>query len=268
MTPLELKLALSVLIFAAGWLGGEWPLRRGAGPASGNFMSWGNAFAAGVFLGTGLIHMLGEAHEAWGALGWNYPMAQLLAALSFMLMLLFEHVVLSQRAHAVVHAHSGERLPEREIDRLSSGRYPFALLLALSIHSVIAGVALGAQGGVAGVLYIFLAILAHKSSEAFALGVSLARSHLPGRRSRTLLLSFAAATPLGVLLGAMLTELVTSSGARYFDAVFTALAAGTFIYIAAVDIIQDEFLQAGGRFVKWLFAAGALALTAVLSLWL
>ena len=59
----------------------------------------------------------------------------------------------------------------------------------------------------------------------------------------------------------------TAVGA-YFDATFLALAAGTFIYISAVDIIQDEFLRAGGRFAKWLFAAAAIALMALLSRWI
>ena len=45
----------------------------------GRLIDRGNAFAAGVFLGAGFIHMLPEAQKAWESLGWRYPMAFLVA---------------------------------------------------------------------------------------------------------------------------------------------------------------------------------------------
>lgn len=268
MTPLATKLVFALVIFLAGWAGGWIPLRRGPGEGGGRFTSWGNAFAAGVFLGTGLIHMLGEAQTAWVELGWTYPMAPLLAACGFMLTLLFEHVLIPHEAHHVVHAHSGEPLSGHEIERLASARYPYTVLLTLSVHSVLAGIALGAQDSSAGAFFIFLAIIAHKSTAAFSLGVSLARSSAPLRRSRRHILLFSLTTPLGIVLGALAGQLLRSVVGGYFDAAFLALAAGTFLYIAAVDIIQDEFLRAGGRLAKWLWAAAAVALMALLSRWI
>ena len=176
MSPLLVKLAFAVVIFLAAALGGLVPLTGTRDSHRSHFMSWGNAFAAGIFLGTGLIHMLGEAHRAWDALGWEYPMPLLLAAVGFMLFLLVEHVLLPADAHSVAHAHSGHELPSDEVERLTGSGIPHALLLALSIHSVIAGIALGGQGTFSGAFYIFLAIIAHKSSAAFALGVALRRS--------------------------------------------------------------------------------------------
>ncbi len=262
------KILLSVVIFLAGWVGGWLPLKRGAEAEGSRFMSWGNAFAAGVFLGTGLIHLLGAAHRAWLELGWTYPMAPLLAACGFMVTLLVEHVLVPQSAHEIVHAHSGDQLPQQQVDRLASGPYPSTLLLALSIHSVLAGVALGVQQAVVGAIYIFVAIIAHKSAAAFALGVTLARSSVPLRRAQVLVVFFALTTPVGIFVGATMGYLLRSAVGDYFDATFVALAAGTFIYIAAVDIIQDEFLRAGGRLAKWLFAAAAVALMALLSRWI
>jgi len=268
MSPLVAKVAFAAIIFLAAGLGGLIPLAGRPGSRRSHFMSWGNAFAAGIFLGTGLIHMLGEANRAWTALGWSYPMPLLLAAIGFMLFLLVEHVLLPADAHSVAHAHSGHALPAEEVERLTGTGIPHALLLALSIHSVIAGVALGGQGSFAGAFYIFLAIVAHKSSAAFALGVALRRSTVELRRSRQLIGLFALATPLGILAGALVRDLLRSVVGQYFDAAFLALAGGTFIYIASMDILQDEFLHASGRFVKWLFAVAAIALTALLSIWI
>ena len=268
MNLLAIKLGFSVAIFAAGAIGGLLPLGKRRAERGSAFMSGGNAFAAGIFLGTGLIHMLGEADHTWHELGWSYPMALLLATVGFMAFLLAEHVLLPHSVHVVAHAHSGDTLPAEEIRRLSAGGTPYALLVALSIHSVIAGVALGGQAQTSGVLYIFLAILAHKTSAAFALGVGLARSELSLKRSRALVYLFALATPLGIVAGAVLGNVLRTAVGRYFDATFMAIAAGSFIYIASMDILQDEFLHAGGRLVKWLLAALAVALTALLSVWI
>jgi zinc transporter 1/2/3 len=76
------------------------------------------------------------------------------------------------------------------------------------------------------------------------------------------------ATPLGILAGALVRDLLRSVAGQYFDAAFLALAGGTFLYIASMDILQDEFLHAGGRFAKWLWAVAAIALTALLSIWI
>ena len=85
-----IKLVLLAAVLAAGALGGAIPLSRRGAMSGGRLLGWGNAFAAGIFLGAGLIHMLPDASAAWDALGWPYPMAFLLAACGFVLMLLVE----------------------------------------------------------------------------------------------------------------------------------------------------------------------------------
>jgi zinc transporter 1/2/3 len=268
LAPLGYKLLFALAIFVAGWAGGWIPLRGSGEGKNDRFTSWGNAFAAGIFLGTGLIHLLGEAQVAWTELGWTYPVAPLLAVCGFMITLLFEHVLIPHEAHHLVHAHSGEPLSGPEIERLASARYPYVLLFTLSVHSVLAGLALGVQDSLSGAFFIFVAIIAHKSTAAFSLGISLARSRVPLHRSRRHVLVFSLTTPIGIVLGAAASHLFRSAVGAYFDATFLALAAGTFLYIAAVDIIQDEFLRAGGRLAKWLWAAAAVALMALLSRWI
>ena len=262
-----LKTFFTVTIFAAAWLGGWLPRTLETRGAGEQIMRLGNALAAGIFLGTGLIHMLGEAHNEWVDLGWTFPMASVLAAGGFMLLLLFEHVLLPQSVHSVVHAHSGEAFGDATSSSLASGALPYALLLALSVHSVIAGIALGAESALPSAWFIFAAIFAHKASAALALGISFHRSGVAAQRVRKLLLLFALTTPAGIVAGATIAALLRTPSSRHFDAVFLALAGGTFIYIAAVDILQDEFLQAGSRLAKWSVAALGVALTAIVSIW-
>jgi zinc transporter 1/2/3 len=263
---IEIKLLLSLAVLAAGALGGALPLRQRQAPTSGRFLSAGNAFAAGVFLGAGLIHMLPDSARAWDALGWDYPMAFLLASCGFVLMLLFEHVLLPDHAHEAMHAPSDERFsPLHEHGRGDLGAY--AVLTALSVHSFVAGLALGATPELAGALVIFLAIVAHKSTAGFALGVSLVRSQMSPRRTWELLGLFSVATPLGILIGAGLDEAMEGPTQLGLEATFLALAAGTFAYVATLDILRDEFIEPGGRWSKWLLVSAGTALMALLALW-
>jgi zinc transporter 1/2/3 len=263
---LGVKLALLLAILVAGALGSAAPLlRRNANP-SDRILGWGNAFAAGVFLAAGLVHMLPDAHGIWTSLGSDYPMAFALAALAFTFMLLVEHVLLPEQAHQEVHAPSGERfarIAELHHDTLSA----YTVLTALSIHSLLAGLALGAQPELTRALVIFVAIVAHKSAAGFALGVSLARSPVSAAQSWRLVALFASATPIGGLIGAFLGETLEGRLAAQLEAGFLSIAAGTFVYVATFDILRDEFPAPGGRFAKWLVLTAGVLSMAVLALW-
>lgn len=260
------KLAFALAVLAAGALGGAIPLRRSAELHASRFLGLGNALAAGIFLGAGLIHMLPDAAQAWRELGFAYPMAFLLAAGGFVLMLLFEHVLLPESAHEMVHAPSDERFAHLG-DSGRGGLTAYAVLTALSVHSLMAGLALGAEPELAGALVIFLAIVAHKSTAGFALGVSLVRNRLPRRLAWSLLALFSLATPLGIGVGAALGEVPEPRLRLGFEASFLALAAGTFAYVATLDILRDEFLEPAGRLSKWLLVAAGTGGMGLLALW-
>jgi len=266
-TLLGFKLALLVIILVAGWVGGAIPLAAGPRIRAGRLLGWGNAFAAGIFLGTGLVHMLADASRGFSALGYDYPIGLVLAAAAFVAMLFFEHVLLPESAHAMVHAESGEPFSHAHRHSAPGPLVSYAIVAALSVHSLIAGLALGAAQQVAGALVIFLAIIAHKSTAGFALGVSFARDGMPRGRAYQLLALFALATPVGIAIGFALGDALQDRAQQTAEAAFLALAAGTFIYVASFDILRDEFLEPVGRFAKWLFVALGVALTAILAIW-
>lgn len=261
------KLTLLGFILVAGWAGGAIPLSAGPRIRAGRLLGWANGFAAGVFLGTGLAHMLADASRSWTALGYEYPVGFVLATAAFVAMLLFEHVLLPESAHAVVHAESGEPFSHAHVPVAQGPLISYAIVAALSVHSLIAGLALGAAQEVAGALVIFLAIIAHKSTAGLALGVSLARDAIPRSRAYRLLALFSVATPIGIGIGIWLGDLLQGRGQQTAEAAFLALAAGTFVYVASFDILRDEFLEPGGRFGKWLSVAMGTALTGTLAIW-
>ncbi len=268
MHLVHIKWGLGLAVFLAGLLGGRLALRSARSSALAKRLGHANAFASGIVLGIGLLHMLPHAHEALHETYPGYPLAFLLAGLAFLVLLLVEHVLLAQGGH-----HHGERAPHGQHEfadelavhagdhRLSS----YVLMAGLSIHSVLAGIALGAQTDLERTLAIFVALVCHKSTEGFALGVSLARNHVRRSISSPLLLAFACATPAGIALGAIASRVLAANFALTFEAAFSAVAGGTFLYIASLDMIGEEFSHGDQPLAKWLAAAFGLTLAALLA---
>eukprot|EP00803_Ostreobium_quekettii_P004593 evm.model.scf_922.1 EVM.evm.TU.scf_922.1 scf_922:9446-13010(+) len=75
------------------------------------------------------------------------------------------------------------------------------LFMALSLHSVLEGAALGAQTSIGDTSRILVAIGAHKGLAAYALGASLLESQMSKRRFMMLAFGFAVASPFGIALG-------------------------------------------------------------------
>ena len=180
-------------------------------------------------------------------------------------MLLCEHVLLPDRAHEMMHAPSSERfalLPPNG----AAGLTAYTVLVALSAHSFLAGLALGAEPEFAGAMVLAVAILMHKTLGGFALGVSLVRHPMAPRRAWALLGLFAIATPLGIAIGVALGASVEGTTRDAFEAIFLALAGGTFAYVAIVDILREEH-ESQERLLKWLVASAGTALMAAVAPW-
>ena len=226
--------ALAVL--GMGLLGGAIPILAARSHASHRILSLGNALAGGIFLGAGFLHLLPEAGEALEDVA-DYPLAPLLAAVGVCLLLLIDRVVLESM-------HSGETGKPQSAQQPI---YPLVLLVILSVHSVIAGVALGLEAEVAASVLVMVAILCHKGSAAFALVVSVYASGANTKNVWQALAVFVAMTPLGIVIGTVASNLVQGPLATLIEGSFNALAAGTFIYVAILDVISAEMSRIDDR---------------------
>ena len=118
-----------------------------------------------------------------------------------------------------------------------------ALLLALTVHSVLAGYAIGFASGEKAAIAVAVAILAHKFFAGFALGSTLRSARVALCRHVVLALIFSLATPFGIVVGAVVK--IAGSGATSTQrdralGVVDAVVAGTFLYIAIVEIGANE----------------------------
>jgi zinc transporter 1/2/3 len=119
-----------------------------------------------------------------------------------------------------------------------------------------------------GALAVFIAIIAHKAMAGFALGVSYRRAGTSLKGTLPGAAFFSSMTPLGILTGTGIYALISPGGRELFEAVFNSLGAGTFLYIATLDIIRTEFELPGDNWQKWLLSAGGFGIMAVLAIWL
>ncbi len=142
------------------------------------------------------------------------------------------------------------------------------MLTALSIHALLAGLALGAEPDLAGALVISLAIIAHKSAAGFALGVSLVRSPLSRAQSWRLVALFASRHAARRPDRSHRRRDVEGRLGATLEAAFLSIAAGTFIYVATFDILRDEFPAPGGRFTKWCIMTSGIVSMSALALWI
>eukprot|EP00802_Teleaulax_amphioxeia_P020143 Tamp_20414.p1 GENE.Tamp_20414~~Tamp_20414.p1 ORF type:complete len:362 (+),score=53.33 Tamp_20414:2-1087(+) len=232
-----------------------------------------NAFSAGIFLAAGLCHLLPEAAAAFEDLpkAWQHTFPEHVAfpccGVGFMLTLLLERVLLASSDHG--HAHAKKNVKDSDDEGVemsetghshdshghSHGAHghchmpasldpnqallPMVLTAILSFHSFMGGIALGVQSDAHQAFLVWLAIVTHKWVEAFSLGVNFVASGLSHSAHCKFLIPFAASSPAGIAFGWAVHSAVSEDFARVCVAVLDAVASGTFIYIATVDLIAE-----------------------------
>ena len=114
------------------------------------------------------------------------------------------------------------------------------LLLALSIHSVFEGLAVGLEPSTSQVFQLFSALIVHKSVLAFSLGMSVVQSDMTMKETFFSVLGFASASPVGIAIGILVAQQqgLFSLG---LSTVLQGLATGTFLYITFFEVLPLEF---------------------------
>ncbi|MXY05308.1 MAG: hypothetical protein F4Y55_05565 [Gammaproteobacteria bacterium] len=237
-----IKFIAAASILAIALIGGAIPMAATRFQSSQRFFSLGSAFAGGLFLGVGFIHLLPEGIEQLGEVV-DYPLGALLAALGLGALLLIDRVLFD-----------GRHVPPDSGTAQGQSIYPLVLLLLLSIHSIITGLSLGLESHASTAIILALGIVLHKGSEAFALMVSTISANFAANRRNALLGVFAAMTPVGILAGMLGSSVLHGDAAALVEGSFNALAAGTFIYIAILDIIDEEFSKRDARMAKYVMS--------------
>ena len=194
------------------------------------------SYAAGVLLGVGLLHVVPEALE----LNEHAPTFILLA---FILFYFLEH-------HLLIHAgHEEQHHTHLAVDDCRDGCCPhphplgMVAFFGMALHSAIDGMIIGTGFEVSHELGLLaaLGVIAHEVPEGIAMVAILLHYGWPRNRAILLTLFVAVATPLAAV--------VTYALVRNLDpsllGSMLAVAGGSFVYIAASDLIPESHRSRG-----------------------
>merc|ERR1712178_353129 len=126
-------------------------------------------------------------------------------------------------------------------DDLASFR-SFVLLLAISIHTVFEGLAIGLQDSTTGLITLFTAIMVHKTIIAFSLGLQFAENLKQKSKAILFMTIFAVLSPIGIAIG---TAVSSGSGgeslaAAVVEGVLQCIATGTLLYVSFFEVLMGE----------------------------
>lgn len=165
-------------------------------------------------------------------------------------------------------SHSGQSCAHQHVEVMMVNNKPgtlrFVMLyLAISIHSLFEGMALGLQTDHLRIFHLFFAIVFHEALVAFSVGITMARQHLTQRQGVKYVLLFSLAVPAGILLGLLVQQAPGTAGSLA-SAVFQSLAAGIFIHVTFLELLPSELSSPKDRMAKVAFHfLGFIALSLV-----
>lgn len=260
------------------------------------------AFAAGVILSTGFIHVLPDAFDSltspclsenpWGKFPFTGFVAMVSAIGTLMVDCLatsyFTRFHLGDKEKAAVEAHEGHVHTHAThghshgiVD--SSGSGPSQLIrhrvitqvleLGIVVHSVIIGVSLGASESPNTIRPLVAALSFHQFFEGMGLGGCITQAKFKTKSIVIMALFFSLTTPVGIAIGMGITNVYNESSpnALIVEGIFNAASAGILIYMALVDLLAADFMhpkvQSNGALqfgvnVSLLLGAGCMSLLA------
>jgi zinc transporter ZupT len=219
MAPTALKVIFALVAFVVILLAGWYPFKKRVKDDKHIDFPIGETLATGIFLGAALLHMLPEANSLFHKHGYHYPLAYIITGAVFLFFLWFEHLGKELYHHNTAHP-------------------AFAILAwaMLSIHSIMVGAALGLSQSNSMIIVLFLAIIAHKWAESFAISVQLNKSSLSASQSLWFFFTFSLMTPFGIFLGWYFGYGVETNS--LFDPILIAASAGTFLYLGTLHGLE------------------------------
>ncbi|XP_033749186.1 zinc transporter ZIP3-like [Pecten maximus] len=139
------------------------------------------------------------------------------------------------------------------------------LVIALSIHMIFEGMAIGLQNTVSNTWTLVAAISVHKAVIVFSVGLKMKEIVEGNLRIILYILYLSLVSPIGIAVGLAVTS--TGSGndsvQNKSSGILQSLAAGTFLYVTFFEILQKELSNGYSLLKVFLTFLGFAAMTAL-----
>ncbi|KAJ4982139.1 hypothetical protein NE237_032976 [Protea cynaroides] len=241
------------------------------------------AFAAGVILSTGFIHILPDAFDQltspcldqnpWG----NFPFAGFFAMLSAIGTLMVDSFATAyfqnahfnkanpvnsdvenceeHASHLHVHTHATHGHAHGSVAAVVSDESASEVIrhrvisqvleLGIVVHSVIIGISLGASQTPSTIRPLVAALTFHQFFEGIGLGGCITQAGFKRRGVVTMALFFSLTTPIGIAIGIGISNVYNENSptALIVEGILDASAAGILIYMSLVDLLAADFMS-------------------------
>ncbi|XP_050232011.1 zinc transporter 1 [Mercurialis annua] len=279
---LVFKLVAICSILIAGALGVTLPIFGKKIPAlnpENNVFFLIKAFAAGVILATGFVHILPDAFESltspclkekpWG----EFPFSGFVAMVSAVITMMIDTFATGyfkrshfnkalpiseekHEGHVHVHTHAshghshGSAALASNGDDESAGIFRHRIVsqvleLGIVVHSVIIGISLGASQNIDAIKPLIAALTFHQFFEGLGLGGCISQAKFKSRAIAGMVLFFSLTTPIGIAVGIGISHSYNDNAqtSLIVEGVFNSASAGILIYMALVDLLAEDFMN-------------------------
>ncbi|KAI9073479.1 hypothetical protein K1719_027918 [Acacia pycnantha] len=250
------------------------------------------AFASGVILATGYMHVLPDSYvaltsECLPENPWHkFPFTPFITMLAAILTLMVDSFSIGYFRKKISnkaielnnvggneanmeskHGIDGHRGNEHLItivgkEQLLKNRVVVQVLeLGIVVHSVVIGLSMGASENPCSIRSLIAALCFHQLFEGMGLGGCILQAEYGSKMKSILVFFFSVTTPFGIALGIGLSNVYsdTSPTALIVIGILNAISAGLLNYMALVDLLAADFmgpkLQQNVKLQIWAYAA-------------
>ncbi|KAK4347467.1 hypothetical protein RND71_033806 [Anisodus tanguticus] len=240
------------------------------------------AFAAGIILGTGFMHVLPDSFEMLSSNclkenPWHkFPFTGFVAMLSAIITLAIDSMATSiysnKHKAGVIKPESNQQVQnghinggDQEMGTVNNGyfhshhhgslskdgtkllRYrviAMVLELGIIVHSIVIGISLGASNNTCTIKGLVAALCFHQMFEGMGLGGCILQAEYKMLKKAAMAFFFSVTTPFGIALGIALSKTYQENSPRALITVglLNASSAGLLIYMALVDLLASDFM--------------------------
>ncbi|CAN8295491.1 unnamed protein product [Cochlearia groenlandica] len=279
---LKYKIAAIPSVLVAGVIGVLFPLLGRVFPSlrpETNFFFVTKAFAAGVILATGFMHVLPEGYEKLTSPclkgeAWEFPFTGFIAMVAAILTLSVdsfatsyfhkshfktskkigdgdggggggEEIGLHVHAHGHTHGIVGVDSGESHVQLRRTRVVAQVLEVGIIVHSVVIGISLGASQNPDTAKALFAALMFHQCFEGLGLGGCIAQGNFKCMSITIMSILFSVTTPIGIAVGMGIANSYkeTSQTALIVQGVLNSASAGILIYMSLVDFLAADFMH-------------------------
>ncbi|XP_063538982.1 zinc transporter ZIP1-like [Cydia strobilella] len=137
------------------------------------------------------------------------------------------------------HGHSHQPFVSGD-DPVTQTLRGLLIVLALSIHELFEGLAVGLEASAANVWYMFGAVSAHKYIIAFCIGVELIAAGTKRWLSLVYIFTFSFVSALGIGVGILLVGGAGAAEAGLYSVILQGLACGTLMYVVFFEVWRQD----------------------------